>query len=364
MKNILIITNSSFGLYKFRKEILEKLRTKYKLSIISPNDGYENELKEIVFKYSQLNFKRRSINPFSEFLNFFKLLNRIKSIKPDLLISFTVKPNIYVGIISKILKKPIIANITGLGSFYYKNFLSRNILKFLYRISLNRAKTIFFQNKNDLETFNIKIMKSNNSNLLPGSGVNTDFYSYNEKEYNEEIKFIFIGRIMKEKGIDLYLEAAKILKSRNLKLKFYVCGEIEEKKIESKLIKYVNDGYVIYLKKVMNIKEVYRNIDAIIHPSLHEGMSNVLLEAASSGRPQIASDINGCIEIIEDEITGFIFKKGDLKDLIIKIEKFLDLSVKDRIEMGKKSRLKVIKEFDRDIVVKKYMSEISSILMV
>lgn len=360
MKKILILANYDVGLYKFRKELIEELVKKYEVYISLPNGDYTKELKNIGCDFIETNVDRRGTNIISDInlLRFYKKI--MKKIQPDVVLSYTIKPNIYGGIIAKKLKIPYITNITGLGTALENDGLLKSILIRLYRYSLTDAKTVFFQNQRNMNFFKKNKIALDLHDSLPGSGVNIDEFKVLDFPNSDKINFVFISRIMKDKGINEYIDAAKYIKSKYKNVNFHICGFSEED-YEDTLAELHNKRTIIYHGMIDNIQEVLIDTHCIIHPSYHEGMSNVLLEAASSGRPIIASDIPGCRETFDEGISGFSFQKKDTEGLINAIERFIQLDNESRKKMGLAGRRKMEREFDRQIVVDKYLKEIESI---
>lgn len=363
MKKVLILANHATWVYKLRKEIiLELLKNGYKVYISSPIGDYVNDLEEMGCIFLHTDIQRRKTNPLQDaklFLNYLKLL---KLVSPDIVLTFTIKPNLYGGIACYISKIPYICNVTGLGSsFLSKGIISRVVL-FLSRISYKNANLVFFQNSSDKDLLISKNIIKENYDLLPGSGVNLEQYkllSYPDE--NEPITFNFIGRVMKDKGIDEYLEAAKIIKEKYQDVIFNVIGMIDQPIYENILNDYQQKEIINYKGFQTNLIPFIEQSSCTINPSYTEGMSNVLLESAACGRPIIASDIPGCKEIISEGINGYTFKVKNVSSLVQIIEEFVHLEYNSKINMGLLGRKKVEQEFNREIIVKKYLEEIECI---
>jgi galacturonosyltransferase len=285
----------------------------------------------------------------------------IIQIKPDVVLTYAIKPNIYAGIACQRHQIPYIVNITGLGMAVEYESILQKITLFLYRKSLKKAQMVFFQNSENQE-FMVKhnILGKDNYSLLPGSGVNLE--QYVEMPYPEEgnVNFVFVARVIKEKGINQYLDAAKYYKN-NPSVVFHVCGDLDgnyDKEIEQ----LNKEGVIVYHGDVEGpgeINKIYAMSNCIIHPTYYpEGISNVLLEAAASGRPIIATNRSGCREVVNEGINGFLIPQKDSQSLIRAIEKFLELSYQSKVAMGIAGRKKVEKEFDRNIVVSMYLEQI------
>lgn len=360
-KKILLIANHFHTLYAFRNELIQKLVSdKYNVYLSIPND--ENDyFTNMGCKVIITDVDRRGIS-FRRDLRLILDYKRIFSdLKPDIILSFTIKPNIY-GCLANGKKYKQICNITGTGATFLKDNFIAKICKFLYKISLRNAYKVYFQNTGDRDFFIKNKLVKNNYEILPGSGCNLEKYSYEPMPSGTVVRFIFIGRVMKLKGIDEYLEAAKIIKSKYPNTEFIIAGWNEEKEYIEIVNNYVNDGYVNYLGFRNDIPELIKKCDCTVLPSHGgEGIPNVLLESSASGRVCIGSRIHGTCDVIEDGVTGYLFEKGNSLSLAEAIEKFLLLTNDEKINMGLKARQKVEIEFDRKFVIEKYCTEILNV---
>ena len=358
---ILILTNHDLGLYKFRKEVLETLLKENEVFVSMPRGIFTDMIIEMGCHYIDTSFERKGKNPFKdlELLSFYK--KTIKEVKPDVVLTYTIKPNVYGGLACQQLKVPYIANVTGLGSAIENGGLLQFISLNLYKLGLKKADMVFFQNDANRDFMLKKNAVGKNYDMLPGSGVNLSQYEVSEFPNDETIDFTYVGRLMKEKGFELYAEAAKFISGKYQNTRFHVCGPDEDNYRE--LVKELSEkGILIYEGYVDDMKEVYKRVQCTIHPTYYpEGMSNVLLESLACGRPIITTDRPGCKEIVEDVVNGFVVKQNDLNDLIEKIEKYLSLSNEERKQLGLNGRRKVEKEFDRNIVINKYLDAINKV---
>lgn len=361
MKKVLILCNSCIGLYKFRKELLERLlEEKVEIYISTPFDNLEiiQELKKMDCQISEINIDRRGMNPIKDLKLLFNYFELMRKIKPNVVLTYTIKPNLYGGIVSRLVKIPYIVNITGLGTALEKDGNLQKILLFFYKIAIKNAQIVFFQNLENKEFMLKNRIIQGRYDILPGSGVNLNQYQALEYPKTKTIDFIFVARIMKEKGIEQYLDAAKIIRKKYPKTRFHICGFCEDN-YKDILEELSEQKIIIYHGLVNNMIDIYKISSCTIHPTYYpEGLSNVLLESAASGRPIITTNRAGCREVIEDGKNGFLIKQQDTIDLIQKIEKFLNLNWQEQKEMGLKGRKKVEKEFNRNIVVEKYMKEL------
>jgi len=366
MAKILVLTNTIEGLYNFKYELLERLiNEEFEIYFSIPetkNDTKVKKLIELGCNYVETNLDRRSMNPFKD-LNLVKQYETIvKKIRPNIIISYTIKPNIYGSYAAKKYKIPIIINVTGLGSGFYNNY-TKWLVEKMYKYACKNAYTIFFENEANYNYFiQNKITKKDKSKIIPGSGVNLEKFKPMEKTKEDGIvRFLFIGRIMKEKGIEEYLKAAEYIADKYSNVEFQILGPFEEEKYK-KIILNNNNSKIKYLGVSYDVRNEIKEIDCIINPTYHEGMSNVLLEGAAMAKPLLASNIPGCREIVDNGVNGYLFEPKNETSLIKTIEKFLSQNESDRIKMGIASREKVEKTFDRNLVIDVYLEEIARIL--
>ena len=358
---ILILANNDIGLYNFRKELIEKLiELKHKLYISLPYGERVSDLVNMGCEYIETEVDRRGTNFIKDFKLFNKYRKILKEIKPDIVLTYTIKPNIYGGIVARLKKVPYICNITGLGTATENKSIVQKLIILLYKIALKDVKCCFVQNEENLEFLKKnKITNKEKYKLIPGSGVNLQHFKllpYPDEK--EKIKFLFISRIMKEKGIEQYLETAKYITKKYKNIEFHILGFCEQE-YEGILNDLQKEKIIYYHGLQKDVIPFLKECSCLIHPSYYpEGMSNVLLEAGASGRPVITTNRSGCREIVEDGQTGFIVNQKDSKDLIEKVEKFIRLPIEERKNMGQTARKKVEKEFDRNIVINAYLKEI------
>lgn len=356
---VMIFANNDIGLYKFRKELIEELVKSNDVYICLPKGDYIQDLKSLGAKFIPCDLlDRHGTNPLKEL----KLISWYKSIlkkyKPDIAFTYTIKPNVYAGMACASFNIPYVANITGLGTAVENPGLMQFLTVNLYRYGLRKAQKVFFQNTENRDFMVKKGVVKKNYDMLPESGVNLNNYTVSEYPNGDTVDFVFVSRIMKEKGIDQYLEAAKEIRKRHPETRFHICGFCEQD-YQAELEKLVQQGIVIYHGLVSDMTPIYRIASCIIHPTYYpEGLSNVLLESCASGRPIITTNRSGCREVVDNGINGYIVNQKDSEDLIDKIGTFLTLSMQERKNMGLAGRRKVEQEFDRKIVIEKYMKEL------
>lgn len=358
MMKILILANNDVGLYKFRKELIQELLQKNQVYICLPDGDYITQLKEMGCKFIPCEFNRHGINPLEELklIKFYKDI--IKKNIPDMVFTYTIKPNVYGGMVCAAIKIPYVVNITGLGTAVENKGIIQKITLMLYKRGLRRAQKVFFQNQENLDFMLHHGVIRGAYDLLPGSGVNLSQYQVLDYPSGDTVDFVFVARIMKEKGIEQYLDAAIEIRKLHPETRFHICGFCEQA-YEMQLKKLQEDGTIIYHGMVEDMEEIYRKMCCTIHPTYYpEGLSNVLLESAACGRPIITTDRSGCREVVENGVNGYVIQQKNSEDLIKKLKLFLSLSIEERRNMGIMGRKKVEKEFDRKIVVNKYIEEV------
>lgn len=359
MKKVMILANNDVGLYKFRKELIEILLKGYEVHIVLPDGSFVAEMVRMGCIFHAVDFQRRGTNPFSDLVLLKKYRALMAQISPDAVLTYTIKPNVYGGIACASRNIPYIANITGLGTAVENPGVLQLITTNLYKFALRKAAKVFFQNEDNLLFMKNKGIVRSDYDLLPGSGVNLKQYKSMPYPQGDTVDFLFVARVMKAKGIDQYLEAAEYITGKYPNTRFHICGVCDEDYAQI-LKEKSGAGVIVYHGPVKDMLPVYEMSSCTVHPTYYpEGMSNVLLESCASARPIIATDRPGCREIIDDGVNGFVCRQQDSKDLIEKIERFLALPLAEREKMGLLGRQKVEREFDRSIVINKYMMELA-----
>ena len=358
MKKVLILANSSGGLYDFRNELVQRLLFKYEVTVSLPDEVRTKELAEEGCKVVHTPINRRGVNPAEDFKLLLAYRRLLKEEKPDLTLTYTIKPNIYGGFCCRMMRIPYMATVTGLGSTFQKQGIFLKLITTMYRLGLKKAECIFFQNRENREIFEKYHIRGKKSKLVSGSGVNLKRHCFEPYPEDDQVRFLYVGRMMREKGIEELLEAAKQLHDDDTE--FALLGYPDED-YQDRLDAYEKEGYIKQLGFDPDVHVYIRNASALVLPTYHEGMSNVLMEASATGRPVIATNISGCKEIFEEGVTGFSCEPKSSEDLIRALKKFLKLSREERAVMGQKARQKMEREFDREKVVDAYMEEIETI---
>ena len=371
-KKIIITSNSCWNIFNFRKGLIkELLKSNYEIIVVAPYDECADIIKNLGCSYFPIVIDRKGINPFQNIKIYFQYLKIFKLINPQIILTFTIKPNIFSSIAANYLKIPIINNITGLGSTFINKGVIYQITKFLYKISIKYSSKVFFQNYDDLKLFvNLKLVDKYRAERIPGSGINLNSFKSYQNDKNLETKnfnFLLISRILIDKGIREYIEAAKIILRNNSNISFNLIGKLDlenpSKISKSDFDKLIKSGPINYLGYFNDVKTFINESDCVVLPSYREGLPNVLLEAAALSKPIIATDVAGCRDIVEDGINGYLCIPKNSNDLADKMIKLANHSKDKLIQMGQISKAKIEKEFDENIVIDKYLKTIDSILI-
>ena len=337
----------------------------YKVIVLTEFDGYENQIGLEVDNIEPLFISRKGVNPFVDFFTIVDLVRLLVKFKPDILLTFSIKPVIYGSIAAKILKIQSIVMITGLGTAFITDNWITNVVKQLYRFALSSVSVVFFQNIDDRDIFvQHELVDKKICRYTPGSGVDIDIFTYSTLPNSPEITFLLIARMLWDKGIGEFLEAAKTIKLKYSNVRFQLLGplgvqnrtSIKKNEVES----WQNEGFIEYLGETDDVTKFIEKASCIVLPSYREGTSRVLLEAAAMGRPLIATDVPGCREVVEDGVSGFLCKPRDYADLSHKIELMLKLPYESRQVMGARGREKIENEFRQEIVCDLYIDAIKS----
>lgn len=370
-KKIAVIENSLFSTYTMRDSLMKRLlKEGFEVTILTHTNSFVSHVEKTGLRV--INIGSGNLNPFKILKYIFNLYTALKKINPDLCLIFSIRPAIFGNLIARYLDIPTITNITGVGPlFSSKNFAYR-AARFIYRFALGKTRTVFFQNYDDMNSFlKNKFVKKEIAKRIPGSGVDYNKFSPIVANHNEDnFTFLFIGRLIKDKGIFEFAEAARNLKKKYPQVLFNVIGPFWHQNLKSNTISkndlqnWIVEGIIDYQGEKKDIRKYIAHADCVVLPSYREGTSNILLEAASMEKPIVTTNTTGCKETVEDGVTGYLCKIKDSKDLAAKMEKMYLLSAEQRSVMGKKGREKMIKEFDKSIVIYHYLDAIDEVLKV
>ena len=364
---VAIVINTAWNIYNFRMGLIDALiASKVEVYAIAPEDSYSPLIVQKGCQYIPIEMDNTGANPWKDALLTRRLFKTYKQIRPDLILHFTIKPNIYGTVAASLLGIPVINNVCGLGTVFMKESFANRVAKWMYKVAFRYPKLVFFQNTEDRKLFvHEKFVRSEIAEVLPGSGINLEHFVPKEFKKNQEFTFLVIARLLHDKGIVEYVEAVRSLKVKGVMAKFQLLGAqdpLHKRGISSAMLEeWVNQDIIEYLGTTDDVRHFIDKADCIVLPSYREGTPRTLLEAASSGKPIVATNVPGCNNVVENNYNGFLCELKDAEDMAGKMYEMLLLNEEAWAQMGKNSRAKVEKQFDERIVINKYMSAIRSI---
>lgn len=357
---VLILANKQTTIINFRLEIVEALvKEGYEVFVSLPDGDRLKEIEEVGARVIRTSFDKNGTNPIEDIKLMLIYKKIIKETKADIVLTYTIKPNVYGGMAASLSKIPYIANITGLGTAVQNGGAMQKLTLVLYKIGMRKAFKVFFQNPDNRAFFESHKIAKGKHVSVPGSGVNLNKFTLMEYPPKGTVEFAFISRIMKEKGIEEYIDTARYISKKYPYTVFHVAGFGDEY-YENKMKILNKEGVIKYHGLLNDVRDLQKRVHCVIHPTFYpEGMSNILLESAASGRAIISTNRPGSREAIDDGVNGFLIEEQNSLELIKKVEKFLALSYEEKRQMGINGRAKVEQEFDRNFVVKKYLDNIN-----
>lgn len=373
MERIVLTSNTSWSLYNFRFGLMKALKEKgFHVIAVALEDEYSQSIKEHFDFVALKNLDRKGKNPFKDLMLLKEYLSLYKTLKPDLVINYTIKPNIYSSIACGILGIKSISVITGLGYVYTRRNRLMLLVDTLYRIAFKFNQKIIFLNTDDLNVLvERRLLNKKKALLFHGEGINTEYFSpefcksiYNAN--NENFTFLIISRLLWDKGVGEYIESAKIIKKNYPQVRFLLLGPVDKGNPsavpEERIKEWVREGIVEYLGTTSDVRPFICQADCIVLPSYREGLPRVLLEAMAMEKPIITTDAPGCREAVIDGINGFLVKPKDVEDLHKAMLGIMNLPLEKRIEMGKRGRQLVLERFDEKVIIEKYLEVIGGVL--
>ncbi|MDN5086602.1 glycosyltransferase family 4 protein [Aliarcobacter butzleri] len=364
-KKIVICVNTSWNIYNFRLNLARAIKKSgYEVILVAPYDKYSEILKQ-EFEYHDIYISNKGTNPKEDLKTLIEFYKLYKKIKPDIVLNYTIKPNIYGNIACKLLGINTINNISGLGTVFINENLVTKIAKFLYKFSLKTSSKVFFQNNEDKELFvKNKLISKNKCDVLPGSGVDTDKFSPIVYTKEDKIfRFLLIARILWDKGIAEYVEAAEELKNKYQNIEFQILGSLDavnKTAVPKEIVdNWVDKKIINYLGTTDNVQDIIKQADCVVLPSYREGTPRTLLESASMAKPIITTNAVGCKDVVDDNINGFLCDVKSIESLKNAMEKMFLLDKNQRDKMGIFGRKKIRREYDEKIVINKYLFEIN-----
>ena len=358
MKRVLILSNHSFMLWQFRRELIASMiASDMEVTVGVPFGEHVDDFRDLGCKMINIPVDRRGINPVRDLSLLRQYLQILRSMKPDMVVTYSIKPNVYAGFSCRLLKIPYCVNVQGLGTAFQKPVIS-TLVTWMYRIACKKAKAVFFENTGNAEYFrNRKVVAARQQVVLPGAGINLQHHPLQSYPANDPIRFLFLGRLMQEKGIGELFAATKMLYDDCFDIRLDLVGFFEDA-YKDQVQQLCDLGIARFHGFQADPRPFYAAADCVVLPSYHEGMSNVLLEAAATGRPLITSRIPGCREAVEEGISGFTCPVRDTAGLYEAMKRMANLPRQQRMEMGLAGRARMKAIFDKQIVVDATMKAI------
>jgi glycosyltransferase involved in cell wall biosynthesis len=367
--HILIVSNTSWYLRNFRLGLIRSLLERgYEVSILSPKDESSANLQDAGCRHIHLEMDNKSVNPISDLVMKRRLSKLYGEISPNLILHYTIKPVIYGSLAAAKLGIPFINNVTGLGTAFIKTNWLTWLVKGLYRLSQKNADRVLFQNADDRELFVSERLIPENvpQEVIPGTGIDTDYFSPQPYPESNSITFLLIARMLWDKGVGEFVEAGRQIKSEFNDVRFQLLGFLDVSNrtaiSREQMQVWVDEGIIEYLGATDDVRPYIREAHCVVLPSYREGLPRTLLEAAAIGRPIIATDVTGCREVVDHSVNGYLCKERDANDVSEKMKDMINLSTDERREMGLKGRKKMEENFDEKSVVQKIVNRIESVL--
>ena len=368
---IIICLNTAWNLANFRAGLIRALvAAGYEVVAVAPDDKYVSGLKALGCRFVPLHMENGGTNPVKDALLTWRFVRLFARERPDVYLGYTVKPNVYGSLAAHMMRIPVINNIAGLGAVFIKDGWLVRMVRWLYRMALKRSAKVFFQNDDDRQLFvSGRLVRAEVTELLPGSGIDlnrfTPAFTTDVNDANSKFRFLLIARMLRDKGVAEYVEAARLLRQRWPLAEFCLLGFVDVQNpaavSRAEMDAWVAEGVVNYLGVSDDVRTQIATADCVVLPSYREGTPRTLLEAAALARPIVTTDAVGCREVVDDGVNGYLCKVRDAEDLADKMEQMLTLSPEQRSEMGQRGRAKMEAEFDEQIVIRKYLAAIKEI---
>ena len=368
---IIICLNTAWNLVNFRAGLIRALvAAGYEVVAVAPDDKYASGLKALGCRFVPLHMENGGTNPVQDALLTWRFVRLFARERPDVYLGYTVKPNVYGSLAAHMMRIPVINNIAGLGAVFIKDGWLVRVVRWLYRMALKRSAKVFFQNDDDRQLFlGGGLVRAEVTELLPGSGIDlnrfTPAFTTSVHDVNSKFRFLLIARMLRDKGVGEFVEAARLLRQRWPVAEFCLLGFVDVQNpaaiSRAEMDAWVAESLVNYLGVSDDVRTQLATADCVVLPSYREGTPRTLLEAAAMARPIITTDAVGCREVVDDGVNGYLCKVRSAADLAEKMEQMLTLSPEQRSEMGQRGRAKMESEFDEQIVIRKYLAAITEI---
>ena len=365
---ILVAANTAWYIHNFRSRLIKAVLAQgYSVTIFSPIDEYVDRIKALGASYIPLELDNTSINPFRELITLVKIVSALRRASPAVILTYTPKINIYLALAARMLRIPVIANVSGLGQTFAAAGWMQELVKTLYREAFRRTTLVFFQNNEDRKLFlEAGLVRPTATARLPGSGVDVDrFHPHPLKAPASDFAFLFAGRLLWDKGIGDFVAAARRVKTKHPDVRFQILGFLDVKNPSAisreDINKWQSDGTIEYLGAKDNVIPIFAKADCVVLPSYYrEGVPRTLLEAASMALPVITTDYAGCRDAVDAGVTGLLCRPRDVDDLTKRMLEMLALTTEERRAMGLAGRKKMLAQFDERMVIARYLEAIET----
>jgi glycosyltransferase involved in cell wall biosynthesis len=371
---VLMSINTAWNVCNFRAGLIRSLRDHgYEVVVAAPADDYVGRVMQMGCRFVKVPMDNNGTNPARDLRLLLNYLQVLRDERPQVYLGYTVKPNVYGSIAAHVLGIPVINNIAGLGTTFINRTPVTHMVRALYRFSLRRSRRVFFQNSDDQDCFiREKIVPSKITDRIAGSGVDLEYYrpSPAPSLQGRPFRFLLVSRMLKDKGLEEYAGAARIVRDRlpGNKVEFQLLGAVDQKNPNAvplaRIQGWESAGFVQYLGRTDDVRPAVRNADCVVLPSYREGVPHSLLEAAAMARPIIASDAVGCRDVVDDHVNGLLCRVRNAEDLAEKMVEMINVSSAHRYAMGLAGRRKVEVQFDEKSVIRKYLDMIDEVARV
>jgi glycosyltransferase involved in cell wall biosynthesis len=356
---IAVVINTSWNIFNFRRGLIQNfLDNGHEVFAIAPPDDYSLRLVEMGCRYVPVELDNKGSQPHKDIFFLWNLLRIYRHIRPDVILHYTIKPNVYGTLAAAALGIPSVNNVSGLGTVFLRKNFTNYIALGLYRLAFRFPKTVFFQNQQDRKLFvEKKLIAEKITDVLPGSGIDLNHFKPAGFVQNETFTFLLIARLLREKGILEYVEAGRKLRQQGLKVRLQLLGFLDHSPqgiTEAELDGWVKAGEVEYLGRTDDVRPCIYAADCVVLPSYREGTPRSLLEAASLAKPIITTNVPGCTEVVQDKINGYLCEVKNPDDLAQKMQQMMSLPPQDLQKMGNESRRMVESRFDEKEVIRQY----------
>lgn len=364
---IAIVLNTSWNIYNFRMGLIKELLSEgHEIHAIAPHDLFSTKIIESGCEFHAIKMDSRGANPIKDSALIMELFFIYRRIKPDVILHFTIKPNIYGSIAASMLKIPVVNNVCGLGTVFLNKGLVSRVAELLYKFSFRTPKKVYFQNPHDKELFISKnLVDTGIVDILPGSGIDTEHFTPSKFKRNKKFTFLMISRMIYDKGVQEYVDAIKIMKAKGITARFKFLGAIDEQHkrgIKAEQVnEWVDSGIIEYLGSTEDVRPFIKDADCIVLPSYREGTPRTLLEAASSAKPIVATNVPGCNNVVEHGHNGLLCELKDPLDLAEKMIEMLSMSELELAKFGQNGRKKVVEIFSENKVISSYINTVNKL---